>query len=107
MLKIIIFILVIGVLYALWRMVAKHKINAAFDQQRQDLSQIVQHDQDDDELPEKTKIIKQMIKIVQQDSPWIGVWHPYSYVLNNAWVSNTKPHGISKSVLKYYKIKSL
>lgn len=58
MLKIIIFILVIGVLYVLWRMVAKHKINAAFDQQRQDLSQIVQHD---DELPEKTKIIKQMI----------------------------------------------
>lgn len=61
MLKIIFFILVIGVLYALWRMVAKHKINAAFDQQRQDLSQIVQHAQDDDELPEKTKIIKQMI----------------------------------------------
>lgn len=57
-----------------------------------------------EDSPERLEIIKRMIKIMQYDAPWAGVWHPYSYVLNNAWVSNTKPHGISKSVLKYYKV---
>lgn len=57
-----------------------------------------------EDSPERLAIIKKMIKIMQHDAPWIGVWHPYSYVLNNAWVSNTKPHGISKAVLKYYKV---
>lgn len=89
MLKIIIFILVIGVLYVLWRMVAKHKINAAFDQQRQDLSQIIQHDQDDDELPEKTKIIKQMIdeerqKTVVEPEQKLDVVHDQSPVVKIA-----------------------
>lgn len=48
-------------LYVLWRWVAKQKINAAFEEQRQALSQLVQNPQDDNDLPEKTKLIKQMI----------------------------------------------
>ena len=45
-----------------------------------------------------------MLDIVQRDTPWASSWHPHSYVLNNQWVRNTKPHGISKSVLKYYAV---
>lgn len=54
--------------------------------------------------PERLAIIERMVNILQQEAPWVGIWHPYSYVLNNVWVSNTKPHGISKSVLKYYQV---
>jgi len=45
----------------LWRWVAKQKINAAFEEQRQALSELVQNPQEEHDLPEKTKLIKQMI----------------------------------------------
>ena len=54
-----------------------------------------------EDSPERMAIIRQMLAIVQRDTPWISAWHPLSYVLNNHWVRNTKPHGISKAVLKY------
>ncbi|WP_430462324.1 ABC transporter substrate-binding protein [Thalassolituus sp. LLYu03] len=54
--------------------------------------------------PERMRIIRRMLSIVQQDTPWASAWHPHSYVLNNYWVHNTKAHGISKAVLKYYAI---
>lgn len=57
-----------------------------------------------EDSPERAAIIAKMVKIVQEQAPWIAIWHPYSYILNNQWVSNTKPHGISKSLLKYYAI---
>lgn len=53
---------------------------------------------------ERFEIIQRMVKIFQYDAPWAAMWHPYSYILNNQWVSNTKPHGISPAVLKYYNI---
>ena len=61
MLKLVIFILFLCALYLLWRLFAKHKINSVIDEQRQDLSQMIQQPVKEDELPEKTKIIKQMI----------------------------------------------
>ncbi|BAP35889.1 hypothetical protein AS4_09490 [Acinetobacter guillouiae] len=61
MLKFIIVLLFLITLYVLWRWVAKQKINAAFEEQRQALSQLVQNPQEEHELPEKTKLIKQMI----------------------------------------------
>lgn len=61
MLKFILVLLFLITLYVLWRWVAKQKINAAFEEQRQALSQLVQNPQDDNDLPEKTKLIKQMI----------------------------------------------
>jgi len=57
-----------------------------------------------EDSPERLQIIRRMLDIVQRDTPWASSWHPHSYVLNNQWVRNTKPHGISKSVLKYYAV---
>ena len=57
-----------------------------------------------EDSPERFQIIQQMVDIFQYDAPWASMWHPYSYILNNQWVSNTKPHGISPAVLKYYNI---
>ena len=54
--------------------------------------------------PERMAIIREMIDITQHDMPWASTFHPHSYVLNNAWVYNSKPHGISKAVLKYMRI---
>lgn len=54
--------------------------------------------------PERMEIIREMIDILHHEMPWASSFHPHSYVLNNAWVHNSKPHGISKSVLKYLRI---
>lgn len=58
MLKFIFIILIVVTLYFLWRMLGKQKINAVFDEQREELSQLMQNVHDDDELPEKSKTIK-------------------------------------------------
>lgn len=60
MIKLVIFVLFLGALYVLWRLVAKHKINSVFNEQSQELSSLIQTP-DQEELPEKTKMIKQMI----------------------------------------------
>ena len=54
--------------------------------------------------PERMEIIREMIDILHHETPWASSFHPHGYVLNNAWVYNSKPHGISKSVLKYLRI---
>ena len=61
MMKFIFLILIIAMLYILWRWVAKHKINALFDEQHKALSQLVKNEQEGDELPEKSKAIKQAL----------------------------------------------
>lgn len=57
-----------------------------------------------EDSPERAAIIARMIRILQHQAPWAAIWHPYSYILNNQWVANTKPHGISKTLLKYYAV---
>ncbi|MFY9178196.1 MAG: ABC transporter substrate-binding protein [Venatoribacter sp.] len=57
-----------------------------------------------EDSPERFNIITRMVKIMQHDAPWAAIWHPHSYVLNNAWVRNTKAHGISNTLLKFYDI---
>ncbi|MEK9765025.1 MAG: hypothetical protein VW274_00950, partial [Thalassolituus sp.] len=54
--------------------------------------------------PERMAIIREMLDILHTDTPWASSFHPHSYVLNNPWVYNSKPHGISKAVLKYLRI---
>ncbi|KAF1025763.1 MAG: hypothetical protein GAK29_01733 [Acinetobacter bereziniae] len=68
MLKFIIVLFILIALYVLWRLVAKHKINTAFEQQRQDLSTWIKNPPENDDLPEKTKLIKQMIDDERQKS---------------------------------------
>ena len=84
MLKLIIVLLILIALYVLWRLFAKHKINAAVEQQRQDLSKWIKNPPEDHELPEKTKLIKQMIdqerqKNTTEISPTQDPIDPVSY----------------------------
>ncbi len=52
----------------------------------------------------RADIINKMMAILAQDSPWGMIYHAYEYNLSHGWVSNFKPHGISKANLKYYDI---
>ncbi|WP_353167140.1 hypothetical protein [Acinetobacter sp.] len=73
MLKLIIVLLILITLYVLWRLVAKHKINAAFEQQRQELSRLIKNPSEENDLPEKTKLIKQMIDEERQKTSTVLV----------------------------------
>jgi len=57
-----------------------------------------------EDSPQRLAIIRKMLEIVRRDTPWASAFHPQSFVLSNAWVMNFKPHGISKSNLKYQNI---
>jgi len=61
MLKFIIIVLFLIALYLIWRLWVKHKLNSTIKPQRQESAKFLQNDQSDDELPEKTKMIKKMI----------------------------------------------
>ena len=54
--------------------------------------------------PERMAVIRQMLDILHRDTPWGSGFHPHAYALNNAWVKNTKPHGISKTTFKYRRL---
>lgn len=54
--------------------------------------------------PERMAIIRDMLALLQHDMPWGSSFHAHSYVLNNSWVSNSKPHGIANNILKYLNI---
>ena len=51
--------------------------------------------------PERKKIIKEMLEIIQVDSPWIWGFHPKSFSLSHAWVGNTESNLMANNTLKY------
>ncbi len=56
--------------------------------------------------PERLKKIRQLLKLLQKDSPWIWGVHPIDFTLTHQWVTPTKPHPIANNTLKYQKINS-
>ena len=54
--------------------------------------------------PARDKIISRMIDLYQKDAIWLYTFFPKDNYLNNAWVSNTKRHGITPGNLKYLRI---
>ncbi len=57
-----------------------------------------------EDSPERLEIIEKMIALYHRDVPWASSFHPQSFVLNNEWMKNYKPHGISQVTLKYQNI---
>jgi len=53
---------------------------------------------------ERLAIIKEMVKIAQEDAPWVWGMHPKSMALYHAWYKNITPHAMSDDVLKYRRI---
>jgi ABC-type transport system substrate-binding protein len=54
--------------------------------------------------PERLEKIKAMIKIAQEDAPWVWGMHPKSMALFHAWYKNVQPHAMSDDTLKYRRI---
>ena len=42
-----------------------------------------------------------MLKIIQDDSPWIWGFHPKSFSLSHGWVENTESNLMANNTLKY------
>jgi len=54
--------------------------------------------------PQRLEKIKQMIKIAQEDAPWVWGFHPKSLALYHEWFQNVYPHAMSDDTLKYKRI---
>ncbi len=48
--------------------------------------------------------VAKMVKLFQDDAVWLYAFTPKEIYLNNAWVHNTKRHGIDAGTLKYVRI---
>ncbi|MBS0287526.1 MAG: ABC transporter substrate-binding protein [Proteobacteria bacterium] len=57
-----------------------------------------------DNTEERAQIISKMIKIAQEDAPWIWGFHPKIYALRQGWVAPFKPNAMSRNTLKYMAI---
>jgi ABC-type transport system substrate-binding protein len=57
-----------------------------------------------DNSPERLELIERMLKIVREDAPWAGGFHPTDYGLSHRWVTNAKPNQIARNGLKYQRI---
>ncbi len=54
--------------------------------------------------PLRMQKIQQMIKIAQEDAPWVWGIHPKSLALYHAWFSNVYPNAMANNTLKYKRI---
>ena len=54
--------------------------------------------------PLRLEKIRKMIKIVQEDAPWVWGFHPKSLALTHKWFSNVLPHAMANNTLKYKRI---
>ncbi len=54
--------------------------------------------------PERLKVIRRMIGILQEDAPWVWGYHPVSFTLAHSWVKNLKPNSMANNTMKYIRI---
>lgn len=57
-----------------------------------------------DDGPERLALIRQMLDILRQDSPWLFGYHPKSFSLHHDWFRNLKPNLMANNELKYQRI---
>ncbi len=55
---------------------------------------------------ERQAIIKQMLNILTEDSPWIWGFHPKQFSLYHAWNKNVKPNLMANNTIKYRRVDS-
>lgn len=52
----------------------------------------------------RLELIHELIRIFQDDCPWITLFHSEDYLLYHTWLKNVKPHPITGSHSRYYYI---
>jgi hypothetical protein len=54
--------------------------------------------------PEKLALIHEMRGIIEQEVPWIPLFHPEDYTLFHGWEKNVKTSGLSVPTAKYHDV---
>lgn len=54
--------------------------------------------------PERMAAIVEMRRIIEEERPYIEIYHPQDYLLVHDWVPNVKPFGMSNPMVKYYDV---
>jgi len=54
--------------------------------------------------PERLAKIQKMVRILQEDAPWVWGMHPKSMALYHGWVHNVLPHAMSDDTIKYKRV---
>ena len=54
---------------------------------------------------QRAGLIRRMVAILEQERPWIELYHDEDYMLSHAWLVNSKPMGISYPAYKYKDVK--
>ncbi len=96
-------------LFLLWSKMAR-SVNggpnsANFMDPRYDALFLQMKTRDNDE--KRLAIIREMRTLLEQERPWIELFHPEDYALLHGWMRNVKVAGISLPSVKYYDIDPL
>lgn len=54
--------------------------------------------------PEREAVIREMLTVLEQERPWVELFHRVDYSLTHPWLSNVKPFGMSYPMYKYYEL---
>lgn len=57
-----------------------------------------------DNGPERAKIIEAMINMLNKDAPWVWGYHPETFMLKHAWLTDVKQNEMLKNPMKYYQL---
>lgn len=71
--------------------------NAEFDRLFEQMSTM-------DNTPQRQAIINQMIRLTQNDAPWLWGFHPKAFSLHHAWYKNANPNLMANNKTKYINI---
>lgn len=52
----------------------------------------------------RLEIISRMVKILEEDCPWVPSFHPEGFSLLHDWVGNVKLHGPGNNLMKYERV---
>lgn len=53
--------------------------------------------------PERLALIREMVRLLQHDAPWVAAFHPVTYSFTHAWHANHKPF-MGNTQLKFLRI---
>jgi ABC-type transport system substrate-binding protein len=86
-------------LFLLWSESAPHPNSSQFKNAKYDELFLAMKAREND--PERARLIREMLGILEQERPWIELYHSEEYALVHSWVKNVKPAGLSLPAIKY------
>ncbi len=54
--------------------------------------------------PERLRVIREALNMLQRDSPWVWGFHPVAFGLHHRWVKNVKSNAMANNTMKYVRL---